>query len=628
MNMKTHCIGYIAGLLLGGLVLTASLAQEAKGSGVEPWITPLRAAQKKNPIPADQVSVAKGKVLYIKECLSCHGSSGHGNGPAVKDLDTDPGNFASKATQVESDGALFWKLTEGRKPMPSYENTLTEEERWHIINYIRSFAPEEPLTVDKNRITTSPRMQQMLDEQKLTGTESTAQEAKSSDQYVTREEYEKVLKELAAIKAQLQGSPPTPTSGQTNAPPPAYSEELQAKVQNLEKKQETQQAETDQSLDALDKKLKDLGRETKAGIPGSDRMLLSGYGAGAFEASRNGYGPSQGLGDTPAPGAARPGRSAFTANFSPIFLWQLGDKIFFEGEFNAELESGGGTGIELEYAQVSYVANDYLTFSAGKFLNPINYFVEQLHPAWLNKLPDRPLAVFNGLLPEGIVGAQLHGAAPLGPTKIKYSVFAGNAPSLDTQPVGDSHAGILNFDDQQFAYSHIAVGGHVGFFPIPQLELGYGIQRADVGPEGSGVGALWQSADMNYVQDSSLLKGMIDLKAQWVWSNVDPYTVDPVTGLTHLPAGLSNDRNGGYVQLAYRPTKVNNKILKNLEPVVRYDMLNQRNTPIGFDERRWAFGMDYWLTSSTVFKAAYETDHQNGLGQNGDAFWLQFVVGF
>jgi hypothetical protein len=57
-------------------------------------------------------------------------------------------------------------------------------------------------------------------------------------------------------------------------------------------------------------------------------------------------------------------------------------------------------------------------------------------------------------------------------------------------------------------------------------------------------------------------------------------------------------------------------------------MLNQGNTPIGFDERRWTFGMDYWVNSSTVFKAAYETDRQNGLGQNGDAFWLQFVVGF
>lgn len=608
-------------LLAAGLALAASLAQDAWGAGQEPWVAPARAARKENPVPADAASVAQGKVLYVKECFSCHGPAGKGDGPAVKDLDTDPGDITSKQTREESDGALFWKLTEGRKPMPSFQK-LTDPERWHIVNYLRALAPAAAQPGQAQApLTPAPAPQPTV------GGETKGAPA---DKYVTREEYEKVLTELADIKARLQGAPAAPS--QTNVPPAAApapdTETLKAKVDTLEKKQQSQQTETDQSLDAFDKKLADLRRQTKPGIPGLDRMLLSGYGSGTFLATRDGYAPSQPLADTPAPGDARSGRSSFNATFSPIFLWQLSDKLFFEGEFNAEINSGGGTDIELEYAQVSYVANDYITFGAGKFLNPVNYFTEQLHPAWINKLPDRPLAVFDGLIPEGIVGAQLHGAAPLGPTKIKYSVFVGNAPSLDTQAVGDSHAGLLNLEDNQFAYSHITVGGHVGFFPIPELELGYGIQGADVGPEGSGVSALWHSVDLNYVRDSSLLKGVIDLKAQWVWSNIDPYTVDPATGLTRLPAGLNNDRNGGYVQLAYRPTKVTNKVLRNFEPVVRYDMLNQRNTPIGFDERRWAFGLNYWLTSSTVFKAAYEKDFQNGLGQDGDAFLLQFVMGF
>ncbi len=221
------------------------------------------------------------------------------------------------------------------------------------------------------------------------GVSAQAQESVPPDKYVTRAEYEKLLKELTDIKAQLQSG-----MAETN-PPPVDAEALKAKVEGLEKKQQSQQAEHEQSLDEFEKKLRDLKSQTNPGIPGSDRMLVSGYGAGTFRATRDGYGPSQPLTDTPAPGDSRPGRSSFTANFSPIFLWQLSDNIFFEGEFNAEIESGGGTAIELEYAQVSYVANDYLTFGAGKFLNPINYFVEQLHPAWINKLPDRPLAVFN-----------------------------------------------------------------------------------------------------------------------------------------------------------------------------------------------------------------------------------------
>ena len=80
--------------------------------------------------------------------------------------------------------------------------------------------------------------------------------------------------------------------------------------------------------------------------------------------------------------------------------------------------------------------------------------------------------------------------------------------------------------------------------------------------------------------------------------------------------------------MAYRPTKLENNILKNLEPVVRYDVINQKKTPVGFDERRWTAGLNYWLGPSTVVKAAYEFDHQNAAGQSGDALLLQFAVGF
>ena len=132
---------------------------------------------------------------------------------------------------------------------------------------------------------------------------SFAQEAKPTDKYVTREEYEKVLKELADIKAQLERSAATPV--QTPAPP-AEGDALKARVQTLEKKQEAQQAENEQSLDELEKRLKDVWREAKPGIPGSNRMLLTGYGAGTFQATRDGYGPAQSPGNTPAPGEPRP----------------------------------------------------------------------------------------------------------------------------------------------------------------------------------------------------------------------------------------------------------------------------------------------------------------------------------
>jgi mono/diheme cytochrome c family protein len=108
----------------------------------EPWVAPARASRKANPVPVDDQSLAAGKVLYAKNCLSCHGATGVGNGPAAKDLEKSPGDLSKPAMWDQTDGALFWKITTGRKPMPSFETLTTETERWQTINYVRTFAPK------------------------------------------------------------------------------------------------------------------------------------------------------------------------------------------------------------------------------------------------------------------------------------------------------------------------------------------------------------------------------------------------------------------------------------------------------------------------------------------------------
>ena len=110
----------------------------------EEWKAPPRAARKKNPIAADDKSIASGKNVYAAQCLSCHGKTGKGDGPAAKDLNPKPHDLGDAKVGAQSDGALFWKLTEGRKPMPSFEKLITEDERWHVINYIRTFAAAPP----------------------------------------------------------------------------------------------------------------------------------------------------------------------------------------------------------------------------------------------------------------------------------------------------------------------------------------------------------------------------------------------------------------------------------------------------------------------------------------------------
>src|SRR5204863_671502 len=188
-------------------------------------------------------------------------------------------------------------------------------------------------------------------------------------------------------------------------------------------------------------------------------------------------------------------RSFFNATFNPLFLWKLSDRLLFEGELELQLE-GSDTSVSLEMAHISYLLNDYMTVSGGKFLNPMNYFVERQHMGCVNKMPDKPLAVYDGLVPESMAGAQVRGGIPLGPTKLGYAFFAANSPTLETNnPTG---LGTLNSDNFDNLGNHIAVGGRVGFYPIPELEIGYGFQYGSVRPSGSGssdVNALLQSVD-------------------------------------------------------------------------------------------------------------------------------------
>jgi mono/diheme cytochrome c family protein len=118
-------------------VISAVTVLAAVGFGAaEEWKAPARASAKKNPVAADAASVGRGKALYAAECASCHGNSGKGDGPSAKDLEKRPGDMTKLGGQ--SDGALFWKVTEGKAPMASYATKLSEQQRWDVINYMKT----------------------------------------------------------------------------------------------------------------------------------------------------------------------------------------------------------------------------------------------------------------------------------------------------------------------------------------------------------------------------------------------------------------------------------------------------------------------------------------------------------
>jgi cytochrome c553 len=91
-----------------------------------------------NPLVKDWKSIEKGKKIYQSLCASCHGKTGKGDVAAMQSLNPKPTNFTTEKFQSQTDGTIFWKLSEGRGMMAAYKNMLTEEERWNLVNYLRS----------------------------------------------------------------------------------------------------------------------------------------------------------------------------------------------------------------------------------------------------------------------------------------------------------------------------------------------------------------------------------------------------------------------------------------------------------------------------------------------------------
>lgn len=133
MNLRRHHLLYVAVALAAG-----ALFAHAADDKTAPWEAPARAAKKKNPVPASEASLTRGREVYVKDCASCHGDQGRGDGPGVKDLEVKPGDLSDPHSVAHTDGDLFWKITEGRKPMPSFAENYSDEDRWNVINYLRT----------------------------------------------------------------------------------------------------------------------------------------------------------------------------------------------------------------------------------------------------------------------------------------------------------------------------------------------------------------------------------------------------------------------------------------------------------------------------------------------------------
>jgi hypothetical protein len=428
----------------------------------------------------------------------------------------------------------------------------------------------------------------------------------TTDGYVTRKEYEELKVQMLAMKKELDAlkKEREATQKQGNAENQAIVEDHK-EVAPPESSQGQAVADTHKQVAEAPPPI----AEAEGSLLGTTKFLLAGWAEGMYE-QRNGQ------------------VSTFSASFNPIFLWELTPKILFDSRLEIEA-SGGGTNVNLVNAQISYLLNDYMAFGVGEFFSPSNVFVERFEPQWINKLPDRPIGVYHDVLPNISVGAQVRGGFPIGPTRVDYAFYVSNGPTLNAFDA--STAGTLNFNSYTDNNDNKAVGGRVGFLPIPGVEVGYGFETSKPGFQGtsfSRVQALVQSVDLEITRDSDLLKGRINLFAQYAWSHVDHAVYDPDGSLGFGPLPLTAKRDGGYAEIAYRPTKLDIDLLRNFEAIFRWDHLSADPSGLGDpSETRWTVGLDYWLSPSTVIKAAYEWDQPNG-ERNRNALLLQTAMGF
>ncbi len=87
-------------------------------------------------------NIKKGKSLYEKNCIMCHGISGEGDGSAGIYLNPRPFDISSAKVQLQSDSTLFYKITIGKTPMPSFKQ-LPSESRQLLVTYIRELAQKK-----------------------------------------------------------------------------------------------------------------------------------------------------------------------------------------------------------------------------------------------------------------------------------------------------------------------------------------------------------------------------------------------------------------------------------------------------------------------------------------------------
>ncbi|MCH7535184.1 MAG: hypothetical protein IH948_05480 [Bacteroidetes bacterium] len=295
------------------------------------------------------------------------------------------------------------------------------------------------------------------------------------------------------------------------------------------------------------------------------------------------------------------------------------------------------TEVGLEYAQIDYLFSRYSTAVLGKFLTPFGVFPLKIHPAWINKLTNRPLMYRSGFLPFTNVGAQLTGAyaPPNDSFRLTYALALVNGGVLEIEGEENEEGIIEEVEDIEIISDSVDITDNVGFIGrigvIPfqnsqylnGLEIGASwlVEKVKLAEDdlefGPGLMGLDNSRNhFTFGIDWDYFYKGLELRGEFAQSHLS------------LPEEISNLEKqwGTYVQGSYRPTTLGIKYLKDTEAVVRYGQRGGDNEE--FMRKELGLGLDYWFTSSFVAKAAYFFVFGQEENISNNAFMLQAAYGF
>jgi hypothetical protein len=367
-------------------------------------------------------------------------------------------------------------------------------------------------------------------------------------------------------------------------------------------------------------------------IPGNTKMVLTAVGWFGFQAHLN-------RADNTIP------KTTFNDfGFSPMFLWKLSDKFFFESEVEIKNDgtAGNSAAFDLEFAKLSYRLNKYMTFGAGKMLSPFGAYNERWEPNHIEKFPNAPLRPDDGVLLDdthlfwgAIMGVDLRGGIPLGSAKMNYAVYISNGPTLHTEK---EMGGMLQYENWNDNNSNKEIGGRIGLLPFSNssLEIGFSAKHGIAGNEGdplySNVSSTAIAFDLSYIKNIEAIKSTINFRGQYNSLSTSKADYQLTDNTTYT---FDNKLKSYFAQFTIRPSMAPVKFVKKLELMFRYGNVMPPKDAVwspkdlngqGGNISRFDLGLAYWISWRNAFRIAYETTSMpDGTKQN--EFIARLAVG-